>query len=260
MAQERMMRLANKVVLVTGGGLGIGRATALRCAAEGARVAILDRHELEAATVVAAIESSGGQALPVVADVARPEQVSAAVTATLRAYGRLDGLVANAAIQLHEQDAPAHLLDEQVWDRTHDVNLRGVFLCLKAVLRQMLAQGGGGSIITIASVTGLVGAAPDYTAYTASKGGVIAMTRGLAVQYAPDGIRLNTVCPGPIETPLIETMLADAQTRRWLEAKVPLGRLGRPEEIAAMAVWLLSDEASFATGGVFAIDGGLTAV
>ena len=254
------MRLAGKVVAITGGGQGIGRATALHCAREGALVAVLDRDEAAAREVVTLVAAASGRALAAGGDVSRPEQVEAAFAQIDGEFGRLDGLVANAAIQLHGQDAPAHLLDEAVWDRTHDVNLRGVFLCLRAALRRLLAQGDGGSIVTIGSVTGLVGAAPDYAAYTASKGGVIAMTRGLAVQYGADGIRLNTICPGPIETPLIRSMLEDEATRRWLVSKVPLGRLGRPEEIAAMAVWLLSDEASFATVGIFVVDGGLTAV
>jgi NAD(P)-dependent dehydrogenase (short-subunit alcohol dehydrogenase family) len=254
------MRLADKVVVVTGGGKGIGQATALHCAAEGARVAVLDRDEPAAGAVVATITERGGQALAVGGDISQPEQVTAAFATVERTWGRIDGLVANAAIQLHGQDAPVHLLDEAIWDRTHDVNLRGVFLCLRAAVRHMLTRGGGGSIVTIGSVTGMVGAAPDYAAYTASKGGVIALTRGLAVQYGRDGIRLNTICPGPIETPLIASILADPTFRQWLVDKVPLGRLGRPEEIAAMAVWLLSDESSFSTGGIFTVDGGLTAV
>lgn len=254
------MRLAGKVVAITGGGMGIGRATALRCAGEGALVAVLDRDLAAAEEVTAAITASGGRGLALAADVARAEQVEAAFVQIDAELGPLDGLVANAAVQLHGQDAPAHMLDEAVWDRTHDINLRGVFLCLRAALKRMVARGAGGSIVTIGSVTGLVGAAPDYAAYTASKGGVIALTRGLAVQYGADNIRLNTICPGTIETPLIRSMLEDEATRRWLISKAPLGRLGRPEEIANMALWLLSDEASYATGGVFVVDGGLTAV
>ena len=158
------MRLAGKVVAITGGGQGIGRATALHCAREGALVAVLDRDEAAASEVVTLVAGDGGRALAAGGDVSRPEQVEAAFAQIDGEFGRLDGLVANAAIQLHGQDAPAHLLDEAVWDRTHDVNLRGVFLCLRAALRRLLAQGDGGSIVTIGSVTGLVGAAPDYAA------------------------------------------------------------------------------------------------
>ncbi len=252
-----MGRLQGKIAVVTGAGSGIGQEAARAFAREGATVGILDRN---APAVEATVAEIGEAVFPLVADVSDEASVAAAFDEVRRRHGRLDVLYTCAAVQLIGEDAPVHELDIDVWDRTHDVNLRGVFLCLRAALRRLLAQGDGGSIVTIGSVTGLVGAAPDYAAYTASKGGVIAITRGLAVQYGADGIRLNTICPGPIETPLIRSMLEDEATRRWLVNKVPLGRLGRPEEIAAMAVWLLSDEASFATGGIFVVDGGLTAV
>jgi len=167
--------------------------------------------------------------------------------------------VNNAAVQLHGQDARAHELSEEVWDRTYAVNIRGPWLCAKYAIPAMLSRGGG-AIVNIASPTGMVGCAPGYTAYSSSKGAVFALTRVMAADYARDGIRVNAIVPGPTDTPLIAEMLADPQQREELNRLTLFGRLGRPEEVASLAVFLASDEAIFCTGGFYMVDGGLTAI
>jgi len=162
-------------------------------------------------------------------------------------------------VQLHGQDARAHELSEEVWDRTYAVNLRGVWLCSKYAIPLMLKQGGG-SIIHVASPTGMLGCAPGYTAYSSSKGGVFGLTRVMAADYARDNIRVNAIVPGAMETPLIAELLTDQQTRQNLAALMPLGRLGQPEDVVGLALFLASDESRFCTGGIYMVDGGLTAV
>lgn len=256
------MRLEGKVALITGAGSGVGAATARRMAAVGAAVALLGRTPERLEAVAAEITRTGGRAVALPCDVSVAAQVEQAVAATVERFGRLDVVVANAAIQLHGQDRPLHELDEAVWDRTHDVNLRGAFFTCRAGIRQMLAQGQGGSVIIVSSVTALAGIAPHNPAYTASKGGLLSLGRALAVHYARDGIRCNVVCPGALEAPPdVELLGPDgpAARRARLEPLIPLGRLGRFEEIAPMIVFLASDDASYITGAVFVVDGGLTA-
>ena len=184
------------------------------------------------------IRNCGGEAAFLRTDVSNTQDVQAMVNLAAGRYGGLDILVNNAAIQMHGCDARAHELEEEVWDRTMSINLRSVWLCSKWAIPQMLRRGGG-SIIHIASPTGLIGCAPTYTAYSTSKGGVIALTRIMAVDYARDNIRVNAIVPGTTETPMIASLLADSQVRARLEAKAPLGRLGTPEDVAPLAVsWL----------------------
>ncbi|MGH2459732.1 MAG: SDR family NAD(P)-dependent oxidoreductase [Chloroflexota bacterium] len=254
------MRLAGHVTLITGAGGGIGAATARYMAREGAAIALLERDVVALRRIDDDIVGEGGRALAIPTDVARAEQVAAAVSQAIETFGRLDSVVANAGIQLHRRDVPLHELPEDAWDETHDVNLRGVYLTCRASLRQMLKQPEGGSIVIVSSVTALGGYAPQNPAYTASKGGIVSLGRALAVQYGPNNIRCNVVCPGALEaTPNWEDHPDPKGRFERMTARIPLGRLGRFVEMAPFIALLASGEASYATGGIFVIDGGLTA-
>ena len=235
-------RLQGKVALVTGAGSGIGRAIALRFAAEGATVMASDINE-EAATAVAGEIGSSAKAIRT--DVTVEGEVKAAVDATVQAFGGIDLLVNNAGI------APSD------WDRTIAVNLSGVYYGLKHGGEAMAARGGG-SIINLASVLGLV-ALPGAGAYTATKHGVVGLTRQFAVDLAPRGVRVNCINPGFIETAMTDPMLSVPQMKATIEQQTPLGRWGKPEEVAAVAVFLASDDASYVTGAPYLVDGGFTA-
>jgi NAD(P)-dependent dehydrogenase (short-subunit alcohol dehydrogenase family) len=253
-------RLTGQVALITGGGSGIGAATARLMAAEGAAVAVVGRTPETLGTLAAEIAANGGRALAVPADVARADQVAAAFARTVETFGRIDAVVANAAIQLHGRDLPIHELAEDVWEQTQAVNQRGAFLTCRAGVRQFLDQGGGGALVIVSSVTALAGIAPQNPAYTASKGALLSLGRALAVQYAPQNIRCNVVCPGALAAPPDVELIPDPSAReRRLVPQIPLGRLGRFDEIAPFIVLLASPDASYATGSVFVIDGGLTA-
>lgn len=256
------MRLAGKVALVTGGGSGIGRAIAECFAGEGAVVAVLDVNGPAAAATASAITAVGGRVMAIAADVARASEVQAAVATCVRAFGGLDILV-NSAGAL---GTPGRVIDssEEEWDQLFAVNVKGSFLCAKYAVPEMQRRGGG-AIVNLASTAGLVGS-PVLGPYSASKGAVVLMTRSMALNHAPDKIRVNCVCPGAIETPMLEATFASqptperqAQLRRESLSKHPLGRFGRPEEVARAVLYLVSDDASFVTGIALPVDGGRVA-
>jgi NAD(P)-dependent dehydrogenase (short-subunit alcohol dehydrogenase family) len=248
--------LDGKVALVTGGASGIGRAPAVAMAREGARVAVADRAEETAADTVALINAAGGQAIAIGGDVTKEADVAAMVARTVSAFGWIDCAFNNAGVATRAV-GPAgqrvHELSQASFDAMLAVNLTGVFLCLKHEVAQMLAQGGGGAIVNTASIAGLIGL-PTSAHYVAAKHGVVGLTKTAAMEYAQDGIRVNCVNPGYIKTPMTkETMEARFDE---IMAKVPMNRLGIPEEIAEAVVWMCSDKASFMTGASHVIDGG----
>ncbi|PYV39287.1 MAG: short-chain dehydrogenase [Acidobacteria bacterium] len=253
------MRLKGKVAVVTGAGAGMGQAVALRFAREGARVVVAEVNTVSGKSAVEAIQRAQGESIFVHADVSEEKEVQLMIAATLNQYGRVDILYNNAAVELHGQDARAHELSAETWDRTHAINLRSVWLCSKYAIPPMLEHHGG-SIIHVASPTGLYGCAPGYTAYSASKGGVVALTRVMAADYARDNIRVNAIVPGTTDTPMIAPLLEDEGVRARLMALSPMGRLGRPDDVAGLAVFLASDESAYCTGGIYMADGGLTAI
>lgn len=252
------MEFQKKVVVVTGGSKGIGEAVALAFAREGGRVAVASREAAAGEAVVREIESLGGEAFFVPADVSQEDQVQAAVQRVLERWGGLDILVNNAGVYL-QGDATETTLDQ--WNHILSVNLTGVFLCTKYAAQAMLSRGGG-VIVNVSSEAGLVGI-PGQVAYNASKAGVISLTKSCAVDLARRGIRVNCVCPGTTDTPLVQEALRRASdpaaARRRLEEVRPLNRLGAPEEIAAAVLLLASDRMAYATGAVLSVDGGYTA-
>lgn len=251
------MKLAGKVAVVTGAGSGIGRASAILFACEGARVVVVDCNAEAAGSTVEAVRAAGQEAELCCADVSRASEVEGAVRKAADRYGRLDILLNNAAVQI-----VARLEDttEDQWDRLHSVNLKGVFLGCKYAV-PLMRRSGGGAIINMASVLGFVGD-PDLAAYCAMKGGVIALTKAAALAYGPEGIRVNCICPGDVETPMVTDYFNKApdpaQLRHEVYSKYALRRIATPEEVAAAAVFLASDASSFMTGAVLVADGGLT--
>jgi NAD(P)-dependent dehydrogenase (short-subunit alcohol dehydrogenase family) len=250
-------RLSGKAALVTGAASGIGRAVAMRFAREGAAVAFVDRDGDGAAAAVAELAGET-DAYAYAADVTDERAVAEAFASLRERAGHVDVAVANAGVQLFGQDAAAGDLDLAVWRRTLDVNLTGTFLTVKHAVRSMIGR--GGSVIVTGSPTGVVGGGRGFTAYSASKAGIHGLTRVAAADYAAAGIRVNAVVPGYTETPLVRAIAGDENARSTLLSSVPLGRAGTPRDVEGIMVFLASDESAYATGALFIVDGGATAV
>jgi NAD(P)-dependent dehydrogenase (short-subunit alcohol dehydrogenase family) len=252
-----MKTMEGSVALVTGGAAGIGRATALAFAERGTKVVIADLKVEEGQELARDIESSGGNALFVRTDVQNAKEVDALVDATLQAYGRLDYAFNNAGIE--GQSASTAECSEENFDRVLAVNLKGLWLCLRREIRQMLEQSQGGAIVNMSSVAGLVGFA-NLPAYVASKHAVVGLTKAAALEYAKRGIRINAVCPGVIHTEMIDRVTGgDPKIEQEYIDIAPMGRMGTPAEVASATLWLCSEGAGFVTGHALATDGGFVA-
>lgn len=256
-----MTRLASRTALVTGAASGIGFAVASRFAREGARVVIADRDGAAAQQAVESItaETGEGTARALTVDISDEVAVEAGFAELSTAGWSPDVVVANAGVQLFGQDAKIADLDLEIWQRTVDVNLTGTFLTVKHAVRSLLATGGG-SIILTGSPTGLRGEGNDFTAYSTTKAGIHGLTRTVAAAYAADGIRVNTVVPAYTETPLVTTISDDPTERSAIVSRIPLGRAGQAEDVEGIMVFLASDDGAFATGSLFAVDGGMTSL
>jgi NAD(P)-dependent dehydrogenase (short-subunit alcohol dehydrogenase family) len=254
------MRLDGKVCFVTGGASGMGRVAAASFCAEGARVAVVDVNAEACETAAGDARkraAGGGDAFALPCDITKDSAVRQAIAATVKRFGGLHVLYNNAGIMMAEDHSVVDT-EEWVWDRTLAVNLKGIYLCCRHGIPEMI-RSGSGSVINIASFVALLGCSVPQDAYTASKGAVIALTKSLAVQFAPRGVRSNAICPGPIETPLLtEWLLKDPEAKRIRLARNPTGRFGKPEDIVNVGIFLASDESVWTNGAVLVIDGGIT--
>ena len=250
------MRLQDKVALITGAASGIGRETALLFAVEGAKILVADVNDDGGEETVRLVKEQGGEAAYAHADVSRAADCEGMVRAAEDSFGRLDVMFNNAGI-MHGQDDNAETTSEEVWDLTMAINLKGVYLGCKYGI-PALRRSGGGSIINTASFVAILGAATPQLAYTASKGGVLAMTRELAVVHARENIRVNALCPGPLRTELLMKFLDTDEKKQRRLVHVPMGRFGEAREMAKAALFLASDDASYVTGADFVVDGGIT--
>ncbi len=251
------MRLTEKISIITGAGGGMGRVAALRFAAEGSRVVVADKDGLAAEETVRAVEAAGGTASPIAVDVSVEADAKAMVDLAIREYGRLDVLYNNAGI-MPEADHSVVDTPVEAWDQVMAVNVRGVYLACKYAIPPMVERGSG-SVINVSSFVAILGCSVPQDAYTASKGAVLALTRSLAVQFAPHGVRTNAILPGPVETPLLmDWLLKDEAAKELRLARNPTGRFGRPEEVVALAVYLASDESAWTNGASLVVDGGIS--
>jgi NAD(P)-dependent dehydrogenase (short-subunit alcohol dehydrogenase family) len=248
--------LKDKVAIVTGGTSGIGKDTAVLFAKSGAKVVVAGRREVEGKETVDQIRASGGDGIFVKTDVARAADVQALVRKTVEKYGRVDIAFNNAGIE--GSMTPIVEQSEEDWDRTIDINLKGVWLCLKYEIQQMLKQGSGGAIVNMASVAGFIGS-PGFATYSSSKHGVLGLTKSAALETARNGIRINAVCPAVIATPMGERLFGDPQVEKYMVGLHPIGRFGKPMEIAEAVLWMCSERASFMTGQALTLDGGFMA-
>jgi len=255
-----MRGLGGKIAAVTGAGSGIGQAAAVRLGEEGCKVAVLDVNGAAAEETAATIRAAGGDALAITVDVSQEPQVEAAFSRIRDHYGRLDILCSNAGIFSAERDRPVDTLSMEVWEQIMGVNLTGMILACKHGVALIRATAGKGAVVLTGSPTGMSGCTPANTAYGTSKAGVHGLSRIMAVDFAPHGIRVNVVVPGFTLTPIVRELVADPEVYKWQVANIPLRRGAEPVEIAGAVAFLASDDASYMTGSFMFVDGGLTAI